>query len=66
LPLPFILAANPLMQILEHETRQGLLHKLCCKVSILRTSLYADVAALFIAPIIEDIQNLATILERFG
>jgi hypothetical protein len=54
------------MQILEHETRQGLLHKLHCRVSILRTSLYADVAALFIAPIIEDIQNLATILERFG
>jgi hypothetical protein len=32
----------------------------------LRTSLYADDAAVFVAPIKSDIQNLAGILERFG
>jgi hypothetical protein len=32
----------------------------------LRTSLYADDAAIFLAPIREDIQNLARILEAFG
>jgi hypothetical protein len=32
----------------------------------LRTSLYADDAAIFAAPIKEDIQNLSSILEGFG
>jgi hypothetical protein len=32
----------------------------------LRTSLYADDAAVFIAPIKQDICNFATILQRFG
>lgn len=32
----------------------------------MRTSLYADDAAIFVAPIKEDILNLASILEGFG
>jgi hypothetical protein len=34
--------------------------------TILRTSLYADDAAVFVAPIKQDIQNLAIILQCFG
>jgi hypothetical protein len=44
----------------------GLLHRLRGRRAILRTSLYADDAAVFVAPIKEDIQNLAMILEKFG
>jgi hypothetical protein len=32
----------------------------------LKTSLYADDAMVFLAPIKNDIQNLATIFENFG
>jgi hypothetical protein len=66
LPLLFVLAIDPLSQILENATRLGLLHKLCGRGNILRTSLYADDAAVFVAPIKQDIQNLAKILEGFG
>jgi hypothetical protein len=34
--------------------------------NIIRTSLYADDAAIFVAPVKEDIQNLACILHNFG
>jgi hypothetical protein len=44
----------------------GLLHKIQGRGYILRTSLYADDAEVFVAPIREDIQNLTAILERFG
>jgi hypothetical protein len=44
--------------------------KLTCKLrgrgNILRTSLYADDAAVFVAPIKSDIRNLAAILHDFG
>jgi hypothetical protein len=43
-----------------------MLHKLKGRGNILRTSLYADDAAIFVAPIKEDIQNLARILHNFG
>jgi ketosteroid isomerase-like protein len=33
---------------------------------VVRTSLYADDAAVFVAPIKEDIMNLASILQNFG
>jgi hypothetical protein len=42
LPLLFVIAIDPLNQILEGATTHGLLHKLRGRVSILRTSLYAD------------------------
>jgi hypothetical protein len=43
-----------------------LLHKLHGRGVILRTSLYADDTAVFVAPVKEDIQNLATIHQTFG
>jgi hypothetical protein len=43
-----------------------MLHKLWGRASKLQTSLYADDAAIFVAPIKEDIRNLALILENFG
>jgi hypothetical protein len=51
---------------LENATTVGLHHKIQGRGYILRTSLYADDAEVFVAPIREDIQNLTAILERFG
>jgi hypothetical protein len=65
-PLLFVIAIDPLTQILEHATTLGLIHKLRGRGNILRTSLYADDAAVFVAPFKEDIQNFASILEGFG
>jgi exonuclease III len=65
-PLLFVLAIDPLAQILDVATTHGLLHKIRGRGNILRTSLYADDAAIFVAPIKEDIQNLANILHSFG
>jgi hypothetical protein len=64
--LLFVLAIDLLTQILEGATRHGLLQKLRGCGTILCSSLYADDAAVFVAPIKEDIQNLAVILQRFG
>src|SRR6266540_6151832 len=65
-PLLFVLAIDPLHHILAKATSQGLLHRLRGRVPTIRTSLYADDAAIFMAPIKEDIDFLATTLERFG
>ena len=65
-PLLFVLAIDPLTQILENATSEGLLHKLRGRDTFLRTSLYADDAAVFLAPIKEDIENFASILHAFG
>jgi hypothetical protein len=64
--LLFVLAIDPITQLLEEATSAGLLQKLRGRGVILCTSLYADDAAVFVAPIKEDIQNLATILQSFG
>jgi mannosylglycoprotein endo-beta-mannosidase len=58
-PLLFVLAIDPITQILEEAIRIGLLNKLRGCGIILRTSLYADDAAVFVAPSKMDIQNLA-------
>jgi hypothetical protein len=65
-PFLFVLAIDTLAQILERATSHNMLHKLKGRGNILRTSLYADDAAIFVAPIKEDIQNLARILHNFG
>jgi hypothetical protein len=65
-PLLFVLAINPLSQILEGATMHGILHKLRGRRNILRTSLYADDAAIFVAPIKQDVQNFTVILHCFG
>jgi hypothetical protein len=61
-----VLAIDPLAQILERDTTIGLFNKLRGRHVKIRTSLYADDAAVFLAPIKEDIQNLASILLDFG
>jgi hypothetical protein len=65
-PLLFVIAIDPLAQLLEEATRLGLLTKLRGRGVVLRTSLYLDDAAVFVAPIKQDVQNLAVILQRFG
>jgi hypothetical protein len=65
-PLLFVLAIDPLSQILELASSHGLLHKIQGRGNVLRTSLYADDAAVFVTPYKEDIQNLEAILYSFG
>lgn len=65
-PLLFVISIDPLQQLLELATRKGLLHKIRGRGTIMRTSLYADDAAVFMAPIKRDIDNLAAILKGFG
>jgi hypothetical protein len=47
-------------------TQHELLHKIRGRGTIIRTSLYADDAAVFVDPKKEDIQNLSSILALFG
>jgi hypothetical protein len=65
-PLLFVLAIDPLSQLLELATDHGLLHRLHGRGTVVRTSLYADDATVFVAPIKEDIMDLASILQNFG
>jgi hypothetical protein len=65
-PLLFVIAIDMLTQILDQATTLGLIQKLRGRGKILRTSLYADDAAVFVTPFKEEIQNLATILDGFG
>jgi hypothetical protein len=63
-PLLFVLAIDLLTQILDGATRHGFLHKLRGRGIILQTTLYADDAAVFVAPVKRDILNLAIILRN--
>lgn len=65
-PLLFVIAIDTLQQILDVATNHNLLHKLRGRGSHVRTSLYADDAAIFISPTREDVHNLAAILRYFG
>ena len=65
-PLLFVIAIDTLQQLLELATRKGLLHKIRGRGIMVRTSLYADDAAVFMAPIKKDIDNLSAILSGFG
>ena len=65
-PLLFVIAMDPLHKILELASREGLFHKIRGRGVAVRTSLYANDAAVFMAPIKKDIDNLATILHLFG
>jgi retron-type reverse transcriptase len=65
-PLLFVLAIDPLQKILELATHHNLLHKIRGRGTIIRTSLYADDAAVFMHPKKEDIKNLSAILDYFG
>ena len=65
-PLLFVITIDPLQRILEVATRKGLLHKIRGRGAMMRTSLYADDAAVFLAPIKRDVDNLANILRGLG
>ena len=58
------MAIDPLHHILAKATEQGKLHPL--RGNPTRASLYADDAAIFVAPNKEDIQFLASTLGSFG
>lgn len=65
-PLLFVLAIDPLQQILDVATAKGDLQKLRGRGPYLRTSLYADDAPIFLAPSKKDVDMLTSILQRFG
>jgi hypothetical protein len=62
----FVLAIDPLQQLIDQATHRKLLSKLGAKAARFRASLYADDAAIFIKPMHKDITNLASILQSFG
>lgn len=64
--LLFVLAIDPLQNLLDLATQRGNLHRLRGRGACIRTSLYADDAAIFVAPFKEDIEQLTHILEGFG
>ena len=64
-PLLFMLAIDPLHHILNKATAQGMLQPLPGRHMEIRASLYADDAAVFCAPIKEDVQFLAAMLTYF-
>lgn len=65
-PLLFVIAIDPLQKILQLAMSKGLLHKIRGRDALVRTSLYADDATVFMAPIKKDIDNLFDILKYFG
>jgi hypothetical protein len=58
--LLFILVMDPLMQILDIAIRHELLHETMWLRHYFKVILYADNAAIFVAPLEEDMQNLTT------
>ncbi|EHK62697.1 hypothetical protein M3S_J81, partial [Sorghum bicolor] len=65
-PLLFVLAIDPLVNLLECATQEGLLTPLRGHHAQLRVSLYADDAAIFLEPSSQDVINLRSLLELFG
>jgi hypothetical protein len=65
-PMLFILAIDPLQRILDLALDNGILTPLPLASMKLRTSLYADDAAIFIAPKREDLLAVKDILQTFG
>jgi hypothetical protein len=60
------LAIDYINHLLSKATDQGILHPIRGSVLVTRTSLYADDAAVFVAPIKYDITFLASILVDLG
>ena len=65
-PMLFILAFDPLQRILDLASEHGVLTPLPLAAAKLRTSLYADDAAIFINPTRNDLQAVKQILNAFG
>ncbi|KAJ1286483.1 hypothetical protein BS78_03G355400 [Paspalum vaginatum] len=62
----FILAIDPLQRILDLATQHGILTPLPLTAAKLRTSLYADAAAIFVNPTRDQLQSVKQILHAFG
>jgi mannosylglycoprotein endo-beta-mannosidase len=65
-PLLFILAIEPLNQLLQVATDRGLLTKLNGRAARFRISMYADDVVVFLKPSVTDATNLRDLLLNFG
>jgi hypothetical protein len=65
-PLLFDIAIDPLQRLLEKATEAGLISAMPGGLQGPRVSLYADDAAIFLAPSAHDVAGLASILQHFG
>jgi hypothetical protein len=65
-PLLFILAIEPLNQLLQVATDRGLLTKLNDRAARFRTSMYAYDAVVFLKPSVTDATNLRDLLLNLG
>ena len=66
MPLLFVLAIDLLQRLLDMATDWGQLHRLRGRGATIRTSLYADDVAIFVASQKEDIDTLANIFLSLG
>lgn len=66
LPAPLCVGIDPLQRLLDLATGRGALSRLRSRAAQVRTSFYADDAAIFIAPIKQDLDTIAFILHNFG
>jgi hypothetical protein len=64
-PMLFILAMDPIQRLFDQATQHGLLNPIGADTIRMRTSLYADDAALFIRPTVQDVTNAQHILSAF-
>jgi hypothetical protein len=59
----FILAMDPLQQLVDKATQAGLLTPIGADPVKMRTSLYVDDAVMFLRPIVADVENLQALLH---
>ena len=65
-PMLFIIAMDPLQRLLDQATQAGLLTPIGAEPIRIRTSLYADDAALFVRPTPRDNTTVRHLLQIFG
>ena len=65
-PMLFILAMEPLQQMLDKATEQGLLTPINNRKARLRASLFADDAAILLNPVRQEVTTVKAILASFG
>ena len=65
-PMLFILAMESLHRLLELTTSNGSLTPIAHRCAKLRISMYADDAAIFLNPVMEEVRELASLLSTFG
>ena len=65
-PMLFILAIDPLQQILQLASRLGILKPIGARMARCRISLYADDAGIFANPDKDELHAISAILKTFG